>query len=416
VPFARDRILDRIELGFREVERRPLLVLSDLHLGPAAPPGADEALEALLDQHPGHELVCLGDLLDLSTQTAPAPTGHSVAQQLAGCVALGRGLRNHLKRESPVTLVAGNHDAELTLPDVRSHLLRALDLPNDSPLYIEPWWMRRANVHLEHGNVWDPDNAPVHPLAPVERKHEPLGVALTRQVLAPTGAFQFAHAHHTTPLKGLLWAVQELGVRAPELIIRYFAAGTRIFVAAATDGPARLRNLGAAAADEFARTHELSPELVSMLDSLRPLPRQVEAKAIFARLYFDRALATVVAASSLTLGLVAAQTTLLLLAAAGVIYLAGSKGDRAHRYSASLLQRVRRAALEIQPLVQADLVVFGHTHVTEAVPGYVNTGTFGFPSADGRPFLVWDEHGTLQRGYLDRGQVTRFTPLSFVTA
>ncbi|MGC4064516.1 MAG: metallophosphoesterase [Polyangiaceae bacterium] len=397
------------------MERSPLLVLSDLHLGPAAPPGTDEALEALLDHHPRHELVCLGDLFDLSTETSPTPTGESVAQQITSCRALRRAFRSHLSVGNRITLVAGNHDAELTLPDVRSHLLRALELPEHAPLQIEPWWVRRSTTHFEHGHVWDPDNAPIHPLAPVERIHEPLGVALTRQVLAPTGAFQFAHAHQTTPLKGLMWAVQELGVRAPELILRYFAAGTRIFVAATTDGPERLRHLGTEAAEEFARTRQLSPELISTLDSLRPLPRQVEAKAVFARLYFDRALATVVAASSLTLGLVATQTTLLLLAAAGVLYLAGSKGDRAHRYSASLLERVRRAALEIQPLVRADLVVFGHTHVTEAVPGYVNTGTFGFPGANGRPFLVWDEAGALQRGYLDRGHETRLEPISFST-
>jgi UDP-2,3-diacylglucosamine pyrophosphatase LpxH len=414
VRFARDRIDAPVELGFREVERRPLLVLSDLHLGPAAPPGTDEALDSILSLHPRHELVCLGDLFDLSTETNPEPTGAGVAQQIMGCSALRRAFRAHLERGSRITLVAGNHDAELTLPDVRFHLLRALDLPDSAALKIEPWWVRRASVHFEHGHVWDPDNAPVHPLAPTERNYEPLGVALTRRVLAPTGAFQFAHAHQTTPLKGLLWAVQELGVRAPEVIFRYFATGTRIFVAATTDGPARLRNLGVEAADEFARTHQLSPELISTLDSLRPLPRQVEAKAVFARLYFDRALATVVAASSLTLGLVATQTTLLLLAAAGMLYLAGSKGDRAHRYSASLLERVRRAALDIQPLVRADLVVFGHTHVAEAVPGYVNTGTFGFPGSNGRPFLVWDDTGALQRGYLDRGHEARFEPLPFV--
>jgi hypothetical protein len=94
-----------------------------------------------------------------------------------------------------------------------------------------------------------------------------------------------------------------------------------------------------------------------------------------------------------------------------MLYLALSKGDRAQRYSASLLERMRSAAREIQPLVQAELVVFAHTHVTEAIPGYVNTGAFGFPGQDGRPYLLFNTDGSLQRGYVERSLESRLLPL-----
>ena len=207
------------------VKCSPMLILSDLHLGPATPPGADLALETLLDRHGQRELVCLGDLFDLSTETRKIDPAILVAEQFANHPVVSRALRRHLVQGSTVTLVAGNHDAELTAPDARKRILDALDLDERSSLRIEPWWLLRDGVYFEHGHVWDPDNAPMHPLAPTDRRHEPLGVALTRQVLAPASAYQFAHAHQTTPLAGLLRALRELKFRAPEVIGRYFVAG-----------------------------------------------------------------------------------------------------------------------------------------------------------------------------------------------
>jgi hypothetical protein len=391
-----------------------LLVLSDLHLGPAAPQGADLALEALLDRYPQHELLCLGDLIDLSTETGGSAPTRFVSETLERYPVLARTLRRHLTRGSVVTLVAGNHDAELGLPGTRTGILESLDLNETSPLAVEPWFLKRSKLYFEHGHLWDPDNAPIHPLAPITRRHEPLGVALTRQVLAPTSAWKFAHAHQTTPLAGLIRALKELKFHAPELIGRYFIAGARILWASATNEPARLRQLGKLAIDGFAHNHAFSPELVATLESLRPIPRHASTSALFARLYLDRALCTVVTACAMTFGFVELETSYLLIAAAGMLYLAVSKSDRANRYSASLVERVRAAALQIRPLIQAELVVFAHTHVPEAMPGYVNTGAFGFPDQNGRPFLLFNADGTLQRGYVERSQNVRLETLDVV--
>lgn len=397
------------------MKRPPLLVLGDLHLGPIAPAGAENALVALLDRHPDRELVCLGDLFDLSALPATPDPHSAVTRRLAAVPNLARALRQHLLGGSPVTLVAGNHDAELALPGMREALLEAMDLDATFPLRVEPWWLQRDGLHLEHGHIWDPDNAPIHPLAPTVYVHEPLGIALTRQVLAPTGAFMFAHAHQTTPLAGLKRALSELGPRAPELIFRYFLAGASIFWEASCNGPARIQRTGDRALETYAKRQAVSTELLEQLTNLRPRPRQASARAVFARLYLDRALATLVATSSLTVGLASAQASLLVLAATGALYLAMSKGDRAHQYSASFVERIRSAAQTIGPIVKAKVVVFGHTHVPEAVAGYVNTGAFGFPGIDGRPYLLVETDGSLVRGYLDSQHNSRCVALPFGT-
>ena len=389
----------------------PLLVLSDMHLGPAAPRGADIALGTLFDRYGDSEVVFLGDLIDLSAETSRLGL-EAVTQRLWQTYpAFAHALASHLAQGKRVTLVTGNHDAELSEPGTRGALLESLNLAPDSPLCIEPWFVHRGSIHFEHGHLWDPDNAPIHPLAPANRRHEPLGVALTRQVLAPTGAFQFAHAHNTTPLQGLFQVLRELGLRAPELIVRYFVAGAKILLSAASSGSRTLYRQGALAIEDYANGRALSSDVVRTLESLRPTPRHADPGAVFARLYLDRALATVLTAVSSTLGLVKLESTYLLLTAAGLLYLTLSKGDRSFRYSASLLDRVRDAAIQIGPVVDARLIVFGHTHVPEAVPGYINTGAFGFPNGDGRPFLLVHANGTLERGYMDRVSAIRVEPI-----
>jgi predicted phosphodiesterase len=40
------------------------------------------------------------------------------------------------------------------------------------------------------------------------------------------------------------------------------------------------------------------------------------------------------------------------------------------------------------------LVVFGHTHVAEQAPGYLNPGSFTYRSGEGRPYAYVDETGS----------------------
>lgn len=382
----------------------PQLVVGDLHLGPATPAGAEDALVELLGWHQPNELICLGDLFDLSADTSGLPPHASVVGYFERFPQLTRAFRSLLASGRALTLVVGNHDAELGATGVRDAILAHFGLGTTVRFAIEPWWVRRGMLHLEHGHVWDPDNAPIHPLIATRHDNEPLGVALTRRVLAPTGAYQFAHAHQTTPLAGLIRALRELQLQAPEVIVRYFVTGARIFWRAANLHHESTKRAGELAIDDYARAQGVSRATLAKLASIRPTPRHADPAAAFARLYLDRAAATVTALISTAASVARNDFGYLLVAAAGVIYLGCSRGNRAHRYSASLQQRALAAARGIGPLVDATTVVFGHTHVAEASPGYANVGAFGFPTRDGRPYLVFGDDSKLYRGWFGAGR------------
>src|SRR5690606_30713124 len=120
--------------------------------------------------------------------------------------ALRSALSAHLARGDAIRILAGNHDAALARPRVRAALLAALELTAEAPLEIVPWFLRRGAVHVEHGHLFDPDNAPAHPLVVPAGLTEPLGVAITRRLLRPHRALAFVHEHDTTPLRAMLAA------------------------------------------------------------------------------------------------------------------------------------------------------------------------------------------------------------------
>ncbi len=88
-------------------------------------------------------------------------------------------------------LVAGNHDAEVGSPERRAALLAALRVSPEARARVRtsPWFFREAALHIEHGHLFDPDNAPAHPLVIGERS---LGVHLVEEFIAPTGAHRLS--------------------------------------------------------------------------------------------------------------------------------------------------------------------------------------------------------------------------------
>src|SRR5687767_943779 len=131
-----------------------------------------------------------GDLFDLSVAT-PEDAGATLARLLFRHIEVKRAFEEHVRRGAPLSIVAGNHDAALASEASRSALLDALGLARDAPVTVSPWFVRRGVLHIEHGHLYDPDNAPVHPLAPWSTETEPLGIALTRRFLAPSRALEF---------------------------------------------------------------------------------------------------------------------------------------------------------------------------------------------------------------------------------
>lgn len=374
----------------------PLVVVSDLHLSHTDGRDAARDLAQLLDAGPGAELLLAGDTFDLSLDPPSRDPGESAAAVIGKRAELAAALRARLVSGTPVTLLGGNHDAAVTQPAVRDALLAKLDLTPGAPLTTASWFVRRGETHIEHGHLYDPDNAPAHPLAPWSYQNEPLGVALTRRFLAPAGALQFSHAHATTPAAGLARTFENFGWRAPLIVARYFATATQLCLETRLEERrAAERQLGQSALPGFAHDAGIDAARLDALMRVRPKPTHHDFFDTFMRLYFDRVIATVVGASSAAAAVVTASAPALGLAALSAGYLAYSVVTGGSRYGDGPGPKLRDAARDIARLTGARNVVLGHTHCEDDAPGYLNTGSFAFSS--GRPYAYADEHGRVER-------------------
>ena len=383
---------------------RSAIILSDLHLGPTCPKDTDQVAAEVIRRHPGHDVLLLGDTFDLSLDPPKSNPAHSAAAHLARNPALRLSLRERLQCGASVVLFAGNHDAQLAQPGVRASLLHELELTDEAPLECGVWCMRRGALHLEHGHLYDPDNANTHPLVAPKMATEPLGVALMRNVLAPRDSLFLAHAHEITPWAGLTQSFVRLGANAPRLIAHYYLEALRILMRARPRSFVEEWRSGAEQLLEYARRYDLDVvQLENVLD-LRAMPRHHHRRDVFFRLYLDRSLATVLWWSGTALGAWTMGPAYWSLAGLGLTYLGVSLARGKNRYSGNLLPRLRDAALEIRRLVDAQVVVFGHTHVEEQYPGYVNTGSFGFGGKRGRRYLLLDTTQSLFRMSVNPGQ------------
>jgi hypothetical protein len=133
--------------------------------------------------------------------------------------------------------------------------------------------------------------------------------------------------------------------------------------------------------------------MLRALDDDRPRPTHESFERAFFRLYFDRVVATAGVTGGVALGVLARSGTLLGLGALGALYLVESTRRGTNRYEGLPVKRLRAAAERVRALSSADLVVFGHTHVPESAPGYLNPGSFTYHAGDGRPYAFVDETG-----------------------
>src|SRR5512145_2764675 len=91
--------------------QRPIVVVSDLHLQRGADTATTLELAELVRAHPDHEVVLNGDVFNLSHEPIGFDPAGAVTQVLTPKTELLGALKAHLRRGSPVTLLAGNHDA-----------------------------------------------------------------------------------------------------------------------------------------------------------------------------------------------------------------------------------------------------------------------------------------------------------------
>ena len=379
------------------VLNRSAIILSDLHLGPTCPKDTAQVAAEVIRRHPGHDVLLLGDTFDLSVDPPGLDPAQSAAAHLARNPALRQSLRERIQCGASVVFFAGNHDAQLAQPGVRARMLTELNLTDDAHLQCGVWCMRRGTLHLEHGHLYDPDNSNTHPLVAPKMANEPLGVALMRNVLAPENSLFLAHAHEITPWAGLTQAFVRLGGGAPRLIARYYLEAVRIVMRARPRHFADEWRSGDERLLDYAQKHDIDvARLRSVLD-LRAMPRHHDRCEAFLRLYLDRSLATALWWSCTALGAWTLRPAYWGLAGLGLLYLGVSLSLGKNRYSGRLLPRLRDSALEIRRLVDARAVIFGHTHVEEQYPGYINSGSFGFGGQRGRRYLLLDTTPSLFR-------------------
>jgi len=372
---------------------KPLIVTSDLHLSADASAGTVRDLARLLGENPGHEFLLAGDVFNLSWEAPGRCAVEAVLTVLTAHPDLADAFRAHLSAGSPLTLIAGNHDAGLMSPEIRDALLHRLELSSDAPLQVTPWFARRGEVHVEHGHFYDPDNAPAHPLAEWSPRTEPLGIAITRRFVRPRGVDHFLHAHDTTPLAGITKAFRVYGARTPLIIAEWFrVAGNLCLETRQSDRFDVERSAGEAALSNFARLVDLQPEVLRTLLDAGAEPTHRNFQKTFMRLYFDR----VFASSGLLLsGAAYLAWKSRAVGIAGLLaglYLIQSVQRTGNRYEDLPVERLRAAAARVRELTNAKAVIFGHTHQVDEVAGYTNSGSFGY-SRHGRPYVRVDSGG-----------------------
>lgn len=377
------------------VLERPLVVVSDTHFSHGGQGDTGRMLARLVAQYPGAELVLNGDIFNLSLDDAARDPIESSLAMLAPEDELRAALRTHLTTGGRLSVLPGNHDAGLAHPGMLEALLGWLELGKNAPIEVLPWFLRRGGVHVEHGHAYDPDNAPTHPLVVPRPASEPLGVALTRRFVAPNRAFDFAHATEITPVAALQRAFRVFGARTPLLLTRYFAtAGHFCREAGWRPELAEEQRHGDALVAGAARDAGLDPERLQALLQDRARPTHESFERAFFRLYFDRVTSVLSIVSGVSLGVFASSVPGFGLAALGALYLRESRRRSGNRYAGAPVRRLREASELVLTHTGASLVVFGHTHVPEKAPGYLNPGSFTYRAGAGRPYAFVDESGT----------------------
>lgn len=379
---------------------RPTIVLGDVHLTTKTPGAVGEDLARLVSENGGARVVACGDLFDGSADLPDAPPYVAMRAALDAHPAARAALARHVDGGGELLLLAGNHDAFVGAPGAAASVADALGVVGVARDRVRatPWFVREGGLHLEHGHLYDQDNAPEHPLVDGEPS---LGVHFVRSFIAPTGAFAYLESTDDTPLRLFVSAFRWYGPRGPHVVYRYFRAA---FEAMARSGPlyraGAEREEGARRLDEFAQAAGVSRELAEAVLAQAVASTLRDTGATVSRLYFDRVVATVAtaagaaalltSATALAPGSAAARRRGAVLLALGMGWLAATWLVRFDRFGGTVPERLRSGAARVRAATGASLVVLGHAHREALEEGYANTGSFAFPEkgSPGRPYLL----------------------------
>ncbi len=376
---------------------RRTLVVADVHLTQNTPPAISSDLAAFVDAHRGARIFVAGDLFDRSAEGEPPP---SLEDVFGAHRELGRAFGEHLDVGGELLLAAGNHDAEVGGSGFLAALGEALGLSHGARgrLSATPWFFREGGLHVEHGHVFDPDNAPAHPLV---HGAPSLGVRFVHDFIAPTGAYAFLNRNDKLPLELFVEAFTRYGARGPYVVATFFRAA---FAALANAGPfydlAGERSLGERRLVEFAEGTRVSADDLRAVLAECQAPTMSDLGATFGRLYLDRVASAVALLAAGGLALVGRRKAALALALVGAATMVSSWASSYNRYAGKVIAQLGAGARHIAEVTNADLVVLGHAHHAEISHKYANPGSFSFSPGESRTFLEVEERGGRVRAEL----------------
>ncbi len=351
---------------------------------------------SLVEAHRGSRLIVAGDLFDLSADHPGADKKVALARSFEENARVRAILAEHVEREGELWLLAGNHDSALAEGDVDAIVRRALGASASSAPRVRtsPWFLRDGGLHVEHGHLFDPDNATDHPLAANLRS---LGVRFVEDFVAPTGAFRYLNANDGTPLMLFVSAFTWYGRRGPYVVYKYFDTAFR---AVLSSGPFRDATADKAwgqarEASFFASLGEEDPSRFRDLLDLGAPPTMRSLGETLSRLYLDRVAATCTLMGGLALFAAGKRRAAFTSIGLGALAMGASWALGHDRYGGTVPERLREGAAAIRKACATDLVVMGHAHRDHVEEGYANTGSFAFPrGAQGRPFVeIVTRHG-----------------------
>jgi UDP-2,3-diacylglucosamine pyrophosphatase LpxH len=381
---------------------RPLVIVSDVHLGHHRCDAVASDLARLVAMHPGHEIILNGDTFNLACDPPDRHPAASAAAMIAAHPSLRTALARHIAAGDPLTFIAGNHDIAIQHPDVRARLVALLAEGKRADLSIEPWIVRRADVHIEHGHLYDPGNSPTHPLSVPARRGEPLGVALTRRFVGPWDAWDLlANQWAASINENMKLFVAKFGARTPLVVLHYCAL--LVAINAETAVPSRLtrdRQRGHAALPAYAAAVGLPESALHGLLAGRLQPLHVSFWHTFLRFGFDAALALIAIAGGVVAALVLRRLEPLAVSAIGIAFLALDRKRLEVRGANHMPEELRAGAAFVHHLTDARLVILGHTHREDEMQGYLNLGAFGDRPSPARTFVHVDEEGRAERRQL----------------
>lgn len=439
---------------------RHLVAISDIHLSEVEPgtglwmryrqkeyaPSVEIAamIGELLERVRGDDLTLVlnGDVFDFDAPRVhngrsehhdqPRDAEHAVPAAVAILrdhpdlvTALGRVVAEGHK----VVFVSGNHDAPMTLPEVRAVvrdavLRSARDLGGEGDeiarrVEFYAWFYRtEEDVLFEHGHQYDSFCSFRYPMAPYGKKkgliQPTLGSLLARFYMARLGYFNpHVDATFMLSLRGYLrhWVKYYMLSRRSQVGVWFHGALRSMYSLIVHRDPGdrarHAENLAAAAAETGAPLRTVARHA-----RLFAPPGEDMLWTCMRELWLDRVLFAGAAVSCVAGWLLSRQHTFGVLATLGPVAMAAVELTKPKTTLEDNWRKVQRRARQVAKVHEARAVVFGHTHTPEGAweegVFYGNTGSWSAayrdvackePLFEERP-LVWlrAEGGELSGG------------------